>query len=58
MATVSEIIRARGCSTAPVKGLSEQIIDEINLIIPNVLVSIDDLDISGNDDTVNLISVQ
>jgi hypothetical protein len=44
MATVSEIIRARGCSTAPVKGLSEQIIDEINLIIPNVLVSIDDLD--------------
>ena len=54
MATVSEVIRARGCSTAPVKGLSEQIIDEINLIIPNVLVSIDDLDISGNYDTVNL----
>jgi peptidoglycan hydrolase-like protein with peptidoglycan-binding domain len=54
MATVGEIVRLRGCTTAPVKGLSEQIIDEINLLIPNVLVSIDDLNVSGNDATVNL----
>jgi Putative peptidoglycan binding domain/D-alanyl-D-alanine carboxypeptidase len=57
MATVKEIIKTQlmTCSTADVKGLSLQIIDEMNLLIPGgVLVSIDDLDISGNEATVNL----
>ena len=56
MATVGEIIRTHAngtCSTAPVKNLSLQVIDEMNLLIPNVLVSFDDLDVSGDDATVN-----
>lgn len=56
MATVGDMVRTHSngtCSTAPVKGLSLQIIDEMNLLIPNVLVSIDDLDVSGDDATVN-----
>jgi hypothetical protein len=36
-----------------VKNLSLQVIDEMNLLIPNVLVSFDDLDVSGNQATVN-----
>jgi D-alanyl-D-alanine carboxypeptidase len=59
MATVGDIIRSRAdgsCSTASVRGLSLQIIDEMNLLIPNVLVNIDDLNISANDATVNLFA--
>ena len=57
MPTVKNIIQTDRifCSTAAVKGLSLQIIDEMNLLIPGgILVPIDDLDISGDDDTVNL----
>ncbi|MBD0346280.1 MAG: peptidoglycan-binding protein [Coleofasciculus sp. Co-bin14] len=56
MATVRNIIDSHAdgtCSTALVKELSLQVIDEMNLLIPNVLVSFDDLDVSGNDATVN-----
>lgn len=56
MPTVKDVIKSRSngsCSTAPVKGLSLQVIDEMNLLIPNVLVSFDDLDVSGNSSTVN-----
>jgi Putative peptidoglycan binding domain/D-alanyl-D-alanine carboxypeptidase len=55
MATVKDVIKSFSCSTGDVKGLSLQVIDEMNLLIPGgVLVSIDDLDVSGNDATVNL----
>lgn len=55
MPTVRDIIQARSCSTAAVKGLSLQVIDQMNLLIPGgVLIDIDDLDVSGNDATVNL----
>jgi hypothetical protein len=55
MATVKDVIKSFSCSTGSVKGLSLQVIDEMNLLIPGgVLVSIDDLDVSGNDATVNL----
>lgn len=57
MPTVGEMVKTRSngtCSTGTVRGLSLQIIDEMNLLIPNVLVSIDDLDVSGDDATVNL----
>jgi hypothetical protein len=47
MTTVGNVLKARGCSTGAVRGLSLQIIDEMNLIIPSVLVSIDDLDIDA-----------
>lgn len=56
MPTVKDIIRSRAdgtCSTRAVEGLSLQIIDEMNLLIPNVLVNFDDLDVSGNPATVN-----
>jgi hypothetical protein len=56
MATVGNIIKTYAdgtCSTASVKNLSLQVIDEMNLLIPNVLVSFDDLDVSGNQATVN-----
>jgi len=56
MPTVGNIVKSRAdgrCSTADVKGLSLQIIDEMNLLIPNILVSFDDLDVSGNEATVN-----
>src|SRR4028119_1342979 len=56
MATVANIIKtyANGtCSTAAVKNLSLQVIDEMNLLISNVLVSFDDLDVSGDRATVN-----
>ena len=56
MATVGNIIQTKAdgtCSTASVKNLSLQVIDEMNLQIPNVLVSFDDLDVSGNEATVN-----
>ena len=56
MATVGNIIKTKAdgtCSTASVKNLSLQVIDEMNLLIPNVLVSFDDLDVSGDRATVN-----
>ena len=56
MATVGNIIKTYAdgtCSTASVKNLSLQVIDEMNLLIPNVLVSFDDLDVSGDRATVN-----
>lgn len=56
MATVRNIIQTHAngtCSTESVKKLSLQVIDEMNLLIPNVLVSFDDLDVSGNEATVN-----
>ncbi|MFB8789840.1 MAG: peptidoglycan-binding protein [Potamolinea sp.] len=56
MATVGNIIRTHAegtCGTHDVKGLSLQVIDEMNLLIPNVLVSFDDLNVSGNAATVN-----
>ena len=57
MPTVKEIIRDDrvNCSTGQVKQLSLQVIAEMNRLIEGgVLVSIDDLDVSGNSDTVNL----
>jgi hypothetical protein len=56
MATVANIIKTHAngtCSTALVKNLSLQVIDEMNLLISNVLVSFDDLNVSGNEATVN-----
>jgi hypothetical protein len=56
MATVGNIIKTYAdgtCSTAAVKNLSLQVIDEMNLLIPYVLVSFDDLDVSGDRATVN-----
>ena len=56
MATVGNVIKTHAdgtCSTDRVKNLSLQVIDEMNLLIPNVLVSFDDLDVSGNEATVN-----
>ncbi|MGB7440202.1 MAG: peptidoglycan-binding protein [Coleofasciculaceae cyanobacterium] len=35
----------RSCSTHVVRGLDQQVIDEINRIVPNVLVSFDDLNV-------------
>lgn len=34
-----------GCETTPVRGLDQQLIDEVNVIVPNTLVSIEDLDV-------------
>jgi hypothetical protein len=34
-----------GCETSPVRGLDQQLIDEVNTIVPNALVSIEDLDV-------------
>ncbi|MBD1862401.1 MULTISPECIES: D-alanyl-D-alanine carboxypeptidase family protein [Trichocoleus] len=42
MALVKEIT---GCETSPVRSLDQQLIDEVNVIIPNVLVSIEDLNV-------------
>jgi hypothetical protein len=55
MPTVGEVVQAKGCNTGAVRGLSLQIIDEMNLLIPNVLVSIEDLDIDApNEPQLNL----
>jgi hypothetical protein len=56
MATVKDVIRTdiTTCSTGNVKGLNLQVIDEMNLLIPGgVLVPIDDLNVSGNNASVN-----
>ncbi len=34
-----------GCETSPVRGLDRQLIDEVNVIVPNALVSIEDLNV-------------
>lgn len=55
MPTVKDIIDAAGCSTAPVRGLSLQIIAEMNLLVPNVLVTLEDLNVEA-DIAVNLFA--
>jgi hypothetical protein len=56
MPTVKDIIRTSisRCSTGGIRGLNLQIIDEMNLMIPGILVPIDDLDITGDGGGVNL----
>lgn len=59
METVGSIIKSHAggrCSTSGVQGLSLQIIDEMNLLIPNILVSFDDLDVSGDPASVNFFA--
>jgi hypothetical protein len=54
--TVGEVIDSRSnatCSTASVRGLSLQIIAEMNLIVPNALVNFEDLNVSLNTQVVN-----
>jgi hypothetical protein len=41
------------CGTVSIRGLSLQIIAEMNLLIPNVLVNFEDLNIKLADDSVN-----
>lgn len=56
MPTIKEVIENRSagtCSTNAVRGLSLQIIDEMNLLIPNVLVNFEDLNIKANSPAVN-----
>lgn len=55
MATVQDIIDNRDCNigTAAVRGLSLQIIAEMNLLVPSVLVSIEGLNIKATSSAVN-----
>ncbi len=56
MATVEEVINSQShgtCGTATVRGLSLQIIAEMNLLIPNVLVNCEDLNIEPASLAVN-----
>jgi peptidoglycan hydrolase-like protein with peptidoglycan-binding domain len=51
MSTVQEVIDSQGngtCGTGAVRGLSLQIIAEMNLLIPNVLVNFDDLNVAAD----------
>ncbi|MBD2629130.1 peptidoglycan-binding protein [Trichormus variabilis] len=57
MPTVRQVIANRSngsCSTAIVAGLSLQIIAEMNLLIPNILVNFEDLNVSAASPPVNL----
>ncbi|HEY9695952.1 MAG TPA: peptidoglycan-binding protein [Trichocoleus sp.] len=57
MPTLKEVINSQSngsCSTEVAKGLSLQIIAEMNLLLPNVMVSIEDLDVSAASQAVNL----
>jgi peptidoglycan hydrolase-like protein with peptidoglycan-binding domain len=57
MSTLKEVIDSQSngsCSTATLEGLNIQIIAEMNLLVPNVLVSIEDLDVSASSSAVNL----
>jgi hypothetical protein len=45
MPTVKQVIANQSCSTTTVRGLSLQIIAEMNLLISNVLVNFEDLNI-------------
>lgn len=52
---ISNAIDGSGsCSTASIKGISLQIIAEMNLLIPNVLVHFEDLNVIPADNSVNL----
>lgn len=53
MNTVEDIIQSRGCDTSKVRGLSLQIIAEMNLLVPNVLVSIEGLNVKASSLAVN-----
>lgn len=53
MATVEDVINGQACGTAAVRGLSLQIIAEMNLLVPNVLVSIEGLNIKATSLAVN-----
>lgn len=53
METVEDVINRKACGTAAVRGLSLQIIAEMNLLVPNVLVSIEGLNIKATDLAVN-----
>jgi Putative peptidoglycan binding domain/D-alanyl-D-alanine carboxypeptidase len=56
MPTIKQVIDSQSnstCSTSTVRGLSLQIIDEMNLLIPNVLVNFDDLNIKASSSAVN-----
>ena len=53
MTTVKEII-ATECGTNAVRKLSLQIIAEMNIVIPGILVSFDDLNVSSASTAVNL----
>ncbi len=54
MKTVADVIAGNDCGTAQVRKLSLQIITEMNIIIPNVLVSFDSLNIDPQSAGVNL----
>jgi hypothetical protein len=54
MKTVAEIIAGNDCGTAQVRKLSLQIIAEMNVMIPNVLVSFEGLNIDPQSAGVNL----
>ena len=57
MPTVKQVITNQSngsCSTVIVRGLSLQIIAEMNLLIPNVLVNFEDLNINPTSQAVNL----
>lgn len=56
MPTVKQVIATSSdgtCSTSAVRGLSLQIINEMNLLIPNVLVNFEDLNIKASSSAVN-----
>jgi peptidoglycan hydrolase-like protein with peptidoglycan-binding domain len=56
MVTLREVVDSQSngsCSTASVRGLSLQIIAEMNLLVPDVLVSFEDLDIRASSVAVN-----
>lgn len=40
------------CETSAVRGLDQQLIDEVNAIVPNALVSIEDLDVAATGSSV------
>jgi D-alanyl-D-alanine carboxypeptidase/Putative peptidoglycan binding domain len=59
MTTVGEIVKSSAngtCGTASVRKLSLQIIAEMNIIVPNVLVSLDSLNVKAESTSVNLYS--
>jgi Putative peptidoglycan binding domain/D-alanyl-D-alanine carboxypeptidase len=54
MSTVLQVINGNTCGTDQVRRLSLQIIAEMNVLIPNVLVSFEDLNIDPESSAVNL----
>lgn len=55
---VGELRGAPGESTAIANGLSQQIIHQMNLIIPNILVSFDDLNIDAGEAAYPLVQLK